>query len=412
MSRIDDLLAALCPDGVEFKAIGEVIHPTTNIKWSNISDEEFKYIDLTSVDRITHAIVNIQTISSANAPDRAQQIVRTGDVIFGTTRPMLRRYTVVPSEYDGGICSTGYCVLRPNGNVVLSNFIFHLLGTEEFYTYVEANERGASYPAISDSAVKAFRIPIPPLEVQRAIVTVLDAFTELEAELKAELEARRQQYQHYRDALLSFNEHTIGTNKQAANVRWVSLMSVTEYSNTRIEASELDCNNYIGVDNLLQNCMGRTSSSYFPKMGKFTCYERDDILLGNIRPYLKKIWHADRRGGTNGDVLVVRIREKEKENIYARYLYQVLANNRFFNYVMQTSKGAKMPRGSKSMIMKYEIPVPPLDEQARIVGILDRFDALVNDLSSGLPAEIAARRQQYEFYRDRLLTFRELRREN
>jgi type I restriction enzyme S subunit len=153
--------------------------------------------------------------------------------------------------------------------------------------------------------------------------------------------------------------------------------------------------------------MGKTSSSYVPETGKFTCYERDDILLGNIRPYLKKIWHADRKGGTNGDVLVVRVKEKEKENIHSRFLYQLLADGRFFNYAMQTSKGAKMPRGSKPMIMKYEIPIPSMEDQERIVAILDKFDALVNDISSGLPAEIKARRQQYEYYRDRLLSFRE-----
>ncbi len=184
-------------------------------------------------------------------------------------------------------------------------------------------------------------------------------------------------------------------------------MSIAEYSNTRIDASALDRDNYIGVDNLLQNCVGKKSSTYVPETGKLTCYESDDILLGNIRPYLKKIWHSDRKGGTNGDVLVVRIKEEEKKSVHPRYLYQILADDRFFDYAMQTSKGAKMPRGSKSMIMKYEIPVPSMDEQARIVSILDKFDELVNDISEGLPAEISTRRQQYEHYRNRLLTFKE-----
>ncbi len=213
MSRIDDLIATYCPEGVEFCEIKELIERTTNIKWTDFDGEEFRYIDLTSVDRITHAIVETQTINSENAPSRAQHIVREGDVVFGTTRPMLKRYAVIPAEYDGDICSTGYCVLRPKQERVLSNFVFHLLGTESFYAHVVANERGASYPAISDGAVKAFPIPVPPLEVQREIVKVLDTFTELEAEL----EARRRQYQHYRDALLTFDEHIADASKQASN---------------------------------------------------------------------------------------------------------------------------------------------------------------------------------------------------
>jgi type I restriction enzyme, S subunit len=187
----------------------------------------------------------------------------------------------------------------------------------------------------------------------------------------------------------------------------MAMASIAKYSDTRIGADDLDNDNYVGVDNILQNRAGKTSSNYVPQTGKFTCYKQEDILLGNIRPYLKKIWHADRQGGTNGDVLVVRVRDEEKETINSRYLYQILADDKFFDYSMQHAKGAKMPRGNKAAIMNYTIPVPPLEEQERIVSILDKFDALVNDLSSGLPAEIAARRQQYEHYRDRLLTFHE-----
>ncbi len=86
-------------------------------------------------------------------------------------------------------------------------------------------------------------------------------------------------------------------------------------------------------------------------------------------------------------------------------MYYILSSDQFFAYDVQNSKGAKMPRGDKSAIMKFPIPVPPLEHQARIVAILDRFDALCNDISTGLPAEIEARRKQYEYYRDKLLTF-------
>ena len=133
-----------------------------------------------------------------------------------------------------------------------------------------------------------------------------------------------------------------------------------------------------------------------------TKYLAKDILLGNIRPYLKKIWQANCTGGTNGDVLVIHITD---EIINPRYLYQVLASNVFFEYNMQYAKGTKMPRGNKTAIMQYRIPMPPLAEQARIVAILDKFDTLTTSLSEGLPREIALRRQQYEYYREQLLNF-------
>lgn len=182
-------------------------------------------------------------------------------------------------------------------------------------------------------------------------------------------------------------------------------MEIANYSKTRVSAKELHNESYVGVDNLLQNRQGKTISSYGPASGNLTKYEMGDILVGNIRPYLKKIWKAKNAGGTNGDVLVIRIKEEEKEEIIPDYLYYILSSDAFFDYSMQYAKGAKMPRGDKSAIMRYEMPVPTMNEQQRIVAILDKFDALVNDISVGLPAELNARRKQYEYYRDKLLTF-------
>ena len=152
--------------------------------------------------------------------------------------------------------------------------------------------------------------------------------------------------------------------------------------------------------------MGKKSAEHLPSItGKCTCYHKEDILVGNIRPYLKKIWFANNDGGTNGDVLDIRVADTSL--IYPKYLYYVLSSDNFFNYDMQYSKGAKMPRGNKEAVMNYPVPVPQLEEQKRIVSILDKFDKLCNDISEGIPAEIEARKQQYEYYRDKLLTFKE-----
>lgn len=194
---------------VEWKTLGEVCQKTENVKWKDSVGVEYEYIDLSSVDRETNTILETQTISADNAPSRAQQIVQNEDVIFGTTRPTLRRYCFIKSEYDGQICSTGFCVLRANKNIIMPQYLFFALTTSDFYNYVENNQEGAGYPAISNSKVKKYKIPIPSLAEQERIVTILDKFDKLVNDisegLPAEIKARRKQYEYYREKLLTFN---------------------------------------------------------------------------------------------------------------------------------------------------------------------------------------------------------------
>ncbi|WP_424765401.1 restriction endonuclease subunit S [Necropsobacter rosorum] len=240
-------------------------------------------------------------------------------------------------------------------------------------------------------------IPIPPLPVQTEIVRILDALTALTSELTSELILRRKQYQYYRDKLLS--EEELGK----AGFEWESLDSISEYSKARIKAKNLNENNYVGVDNLLQNKAGKTKSNYVPTEGNLTEYLPNDILIGNIRPYLKKIWQADCTGGTNGDVLVIH---PTSSMINPRYLYHILADDRFFEYNTQHAKGAKMPRGSKSAILQYRFPLPTNPkEQHRIASILDKFETLTNSITEGLPLAIEQSQKRYEYYRELLLNF-------
>ena len=172
---------------------------------------------------------------------------------------------------------------------------------------------------------------------------------------------------------------------------------------TRINSTEVDA--YVGVENLLKDKAGAIPSLELPLNDSYIGFSPEDILIGNIRPYLKKIWVADRFGGTNGDVLTIRLTDS---HLTPRFLYHILASDTFFLYHNQYAKGAKMPRGDKNMVMKYQIPIPPLELQVKIVNILDRFETLVNDLTQGLPAEIAAVKEQYEYYRNKLLTFKQI----
>lgn len=200
---------------------------------------------------------------------------------------------------------------------------------------------------------------------------------------------------------LGFLERLLG----GASAQFLPLGDLAEYSTKRVSFEQLNGSNYVGVDNLLQNRGGRVDSNYVPTSGNLTGYCKNDVLIGNIRPYLRKIWLADRNGGTNGDVLVVHPTDPIVDS---RYLYQVLSDEKFFEYNIQHSKGAKMPRGSKSQIMQYLIPVPcpenpqkSLAIQAEVVRVLDAFTALTAELT----AELTARKTQYNHYRNQLLSF-------
>lgn len=280
-----------------------------------------------------------------------------------------------------------------NKEQLILRYLYYLLVNMNLNQFAQ----GAGQPLITAGQLKSLSIPIPPLTIQKEIVRILDIFTELAskltAELTVELTACKQQYNYYREKLLSFDE---------GEMEWKTLGEVAEYSKERISFDKLDKNNYVGVDNLLQNKEGKTISNYVPQSGNSTKYNINAILIGNIRPYLKKIWLSNQVGGTNGDVLVI---QSTNRNINPKYLYQILADDRFFEYNMQHSKGAKMPRGNKEKILEYRFPIPPLEEQARIVSILDKFDTLTTSISEGLPKEIELRKKQYEYYRDRLLTF-------
>ncbi|MCY4197448.1 MAG: restriction endonuclease subunit S [Rhodobacteraceae bacterium] len=191
---------------VEWKPLGEVTLPTDNIKWGN-TDRAYRYIDLTSVCVDTKSIISTSEVTADNAPSRAQRLVAKDDVIIATTRPTQQRYCLIDEKHSGEVASTGYCILRTNKKEVLPKWILHCISSGRFKTYVEELQIGAAYPAISNSKVKAFEIPIPcpenpdkSLAIQAEIVRILDSFTELTTELKA----RKQQYNYYRDLLLNF----------------------------------------------------------------------------------------------------------------------------------------------------------------------------------------------------------------
>lgn len=297
---------------------------------------------------------------------------------------------------SGKFSITNVCgLIKIQNNLELNyKFLFYWLSIEaKNHVY-----SGMGNPKLMSHQMEKILIPIPPLPVQTEIVKILDALTALTSELTSELTLRRKQYEYYREKLLSFDsleQLNMGGAKK-------KLIDVAIYVKVRILADKLDKENYVGVENLLQNKVGKTSSNYVPTDGAFIEYLPNDILIGNIRPYLRKIWLSDRKGGTNGDVLVIRLTD---ENILPRYLYHILANEHFFEYNVKYSKGAKMPRGDKAAILQYEFDVPTFEQQQRIVSILDKFETLTNSITEGLPLAIEQSQKRYEYYRELLLNF-------
>jgi type I restriction enzyme S subunit len=197
---------------VEWKSLGEVVLSTSNIRWKDTL-KSFRYIDLTSVCRDKNVIIETIEINKDNAPSRAQKLLLKNDVIFATTRPTQQRLCLITEDYSGEVASTGYCVLRANTNVILPKWIYFWITSNQFKNYVEENQSGSAYPAISDAKVKEFQIPIPSLEEQERIVSILDKFdiltTSISEGLPKEIELRKKQYEYYRDLLLTFPKNNI-----------------------------------------------------------------------------------------------------------------------------------------------------------------------------------------------------------
>jgi len=162
----------------EEKNLEEICEKTTNIKWSDHKNNNFQYVDLTSVSRDDFSIAETKEVNSKNAPSRAKKVIKTNDVIFGTTRPTLMRVTRIPEEFNNHICSTGFTVLRAKKERVLPQFIYYFIRSERFMNRMESVQTGASYPAVSDAKVMETKIPLPPVAEQKKIVARLDSLSE------------------------------------------------------------------------------------------------------------------------------------------------------------------------------------------------------------------------------------------
>lgn len=379
MSRIDDLINDLCPDGVEYRALGELVRIRNGKDHKKLGAGDVPVYGSGGVMR---------HVDQASATGPSVLIPRKGSLgnLFYVEGPFWTVDTIFYTEV--------------NTSRLVPKFLYHQLLTMRLG---EMNQAGG-VPSQTQGVLNALRIPVPPIEVQRAIVEVLDRFTELEAELETEREARRLQYAHYRDSLLTFKDddesRALGEVGTFERGRRFTKGDVVEAGVPSIHYGEIYTRYGVSaktaVTEVRADIRGRLR---FAKPG--------DVIFAGVGETVEDVgkavaWLGEDEVAFHDDTF--RFRSVYLDPAFIAYLSQTAPFQRQKDPMVSR---AKVKRLSGESLARIRVPVPPLEEQRRIVAILDAFDALVNDLSSGLPAEIAARRQQYAYYRDRLLTFKE-----
>ena len=397
-------------DGIEVKwqPLSEITLRTNNIKWRDTTDS-YRYIDLTSVDIETKKIIETSVVTSNNAPSRAQKLIEKDDVIFATTRPTQMRYCLIDEEYDGEVASTGYCVLRAKKDVILPKWILHLFSSSEFKGYLEENQSGSAYPAISDAKLKEFKIPLPcpdnpqkSLEIQTEIVRILDTFSAMTAEFST----RKKQYNYYRDQLLSFKD---------GEVEWSALGDIGAFTyGYAAKAQDFGDARFVRITDI--NANGKLileEAKYVDISDENEKYllNKNDLLMARTGATFGKtmIFEEDYPAIYAGFLIKLSLDEKI---VNPKYYWHFAQSDLFWDQANKLVSGGGQPQFNANALKQVKMPLPyPQDnnksliEQARIVSILDKFDAITSSIREGLPREIELRQQQYEYYRDLLFSF-------
>ena len=249
-----------------------------------------------------------------------------------------------------------------------------------------------------------FTIPLPPLPVQEEIVRILDNITSLTAELTAELKARQKQYEYYRDALLSFDE-----DNAQDGVRWMKLGEIARfiYGYTG-KAKDKGTVRYIRITDIgINGYLNPQDAKYIDLNDENEKYilQKGDLVMARTGATYGKTLYFDSDTPSVYASFLIKIEPSKVLN--GRYYWHFSKSNLYWQQANKLVSTAGQPQFNANALANVVVPVPSIEEQQRIVDILDRFDNLCNDISEGLPAEIEARKKQYEYYRDKLLTFKE-----
>ena len=273
----------------------------------------------------------------------------------------------------------------------LAKFLFYIL--LDLTTFINKYYfKGSGLKHLQKKDFKNIKIPLPPLDIQKQIVTECESVENENSRILNEIAEQKEQINRVlaKTGILNVefqdNEDLkdLPTPQDYNLTEWesVKLKNVAFYPNNKIEVEFLTAKHYVGVDNLLQKKEGKRDADFVLQSGMANEFIKDDILIGNIRPYLKKIWFDDIDGGTNGDVIVIRI--LNKENINSKFLYLILKDDSFFDYDMKHVKGLKMPRGNKEAILNYKFLLPPLEAQEKIVQAINSIEQKISSLQTEL----------------------------
>ena len=394
MSKLERLIQQYCPDGVEWKPLGEVC--------DSLNKGTLTTSKLVKSNGHNYPVIN----SGRELYGYYSKYNNEGDALTIAARGEYAGFVSYFSErfWAGGLCYP----YRANTPTVSTKYLYYYLKSkQEYIRHCLVAEGGI--PALNKSIIEMFEIPVPPLPVQEEIVRILDTFTELQAELQAELQKRLQQYNYYRDNILS-------VYSDSNTVRILDLQQCVSPDCSMSYGVVQPGEDFIGGIPVVRpvDLSGRIIHNKGIKTVKpilLKAYSRTELkggeLLVCVRGTTGVVAFAgeDLKGGnvTRG---IVPLRFNPLVN--SNYMYH-LFNSRFVKKQIENkTQGAALQQINVGDLKKISIPIPPLEEQNRIVAILDRFDTLTNDLTSGLPAEMEKRRQQYEYYRDRLLTFKRL----
>lgn len=415
MSKLQELIQRLCPNGVEYKKLGDIgVFENIGVDKKIVEGQPLvtllNYVDVYKNIYINNTIPKM--IVSAPHKKVLECSCEKGDIFItptSETRDDIGHAAVITETLINTVYSYHIMRLRLSKyNMITSFFIRYLFETDIVQKQICKLAKGLTRFGLSKYDFAKIEIPIPPIEVQTEIVRILDHFNFLAAELQAELQARQEQYEYYRNKLLTFSNIN---EKGYASVTWMKMSEIgTFIRGNGLQKKDFTDNGvpciHYGQIYTYYGTFASKTKSFVSRNTAQKCKKahKSDLIFATVSENIEDVckcvaWLGNEEICISGDSLAFCHNQNPK---YLAYYFQTTA---FANYKRSKVTGTKVIRLHQSKLEQFIIPLPPISEQERIVSILDKFEALTSDLSQGLPAEIAAVQEQYEYYRDKLLSF-------